>query len=241
MRDPEPHPWLHPHVLLQVVATALGWLVAVDLVACSGSCRCGPAPVRGSATVSVVNTTSAPPTVYVSLTRNSQVQGFPPFCYEDAGAPCSFPLGPDAGQVLPIGTSFFNATFSFGAAPACNVTVGEVTVNTDNGQDTTDISEVNGYGGKMEIDVSSPDGGTTVVGPATGGASDQTAFGLYPSGCDICVARQSPPCGITPCGSSPNDGGQGCGCKSGGQYDPTVPCQYNPVPPGQSYVVALDP
>jgi len=49
--------------------------------------------------------------------------------------------------------------------------------------------------------------------------------GVFPVGCDICVARQQPPCGISPCGSSPNDGGQTCGCHIGGQYNPIVPCQ----------------
>ena len=62
-------------------------------------------------------------------------------------------------------------------------------------------------------------------GPAIPGADNSQVSGVFPYGCDICVARQQPPCGIAPCGSSPNDGGQACGCKTGGQYNPTMPCQ----------------
>jgi hypothetical protein len=225
---------------------------AALLLVCLAGCRSGcdfscspssggdaaPAPAAG-ASVAVVNATKTATTAYVSFAADSAVRSFP-FCAPDGGNPCSFPLGPSALQALPTGGAYLNITLSFGAPPSCNVTVAEVTVNAA-GQDTTDVSLVNGYNAALEVDVVGPDGGKLPrVGPPLGPAGNERVFGVYPLGCDICVARTPPvPCGIPACGSSPNDGGQGCGCKSGGQYDPAVPCQYNPVPKGASYSVVL--
>ena len=56
-----------------------------------------------------------------------------------------------------------------------------------------------------------------VLGPPVGPTGNEKVFGVFPFGCDICVARHSPPCGIKP-GKE--------GCKTGSQYKPDVPCQY---------------
>ncbi len=203
-----------------------------------------PGTSGAHASVSVANRTQAPTTVYVSFAADSQVRSFD-FCAPVGSSPCSFPLAASATQVLPS-TTYLNVTMAFGAAPSCGQTEAEVTVNTPSpGQDTADVSLVNGYSNRVEIDVFDVavtlDSGITHLGPPSGATGNETVYGLFPNGCDICVARQKPPCpGQSPCGSSPNDGGQGCGCKTGGQYDPAVPCQYG-GPHDQTYVVALVP
>jgi hypothetical protein len=55
-----------------------------------------------------------------------------------------------------------------------------------------------------------------MAGPPAGASGNESVLGIFPYGCDICVARQAPPCGI-PTGSD--------GCKTGTQSNPAVPCQ----------------
>ena len=61
------------------------------------------------------------------------------------------------------------------------------------------------------------DAGTTTLGPPKGMLGNSKLLGVFPLGCDICVARQSPPCGMKP-GTD--------GCKGGTQSNPDVPCQF---------------
>jgi hypothetical protein len=56
-----------------------------------------------------------------------------------------------------------------------------------------------------------------LLGPPKGKDGNEKVLGLFPYGCDVCVARVSPPCGI-PKGR--------IGCKHGTQYKPDVVCQY---------------
>lgn len=211
------------------------------MAAAIAGCHCHPAPPPAPptlATLAIANRTPTPTTVFVSFAADSQVRTLS-FCKPDGGNPCSFPLAQGATQPVAF-SAYLNITLAFGAPPSCGTTAAEVTLNTPSGgQDTTDVSLVDGYSNKIEIDVTGS-GGAQTLGPPSGKTGNEGVFGVFPSGCDICVARQKPPCGITPCGSSPNDGGQECGCKRGGQYAPSVPCQYG-APHGQSYVVALMP
>jgi hypothetical protein len=201
--------------------------------------------------VIVQNATDASTVVDLSIGSDSVVQPSSwPFCGVDAGLVCSFTLAPSSSQSLPTGGSYLNVSVAFNGPVGCGLdggqgsTLGEVTANNTNGYGTADVSLVNGYSNEVEILISpGPDGGTWTLVPAADGGNTQ-ALGVYPFGCDICVARQAPtPCGIASCGSSPDDGGQGCGCKLGGQYAPAVPCQitYQQADAGSIVVVALVP
>lgn len=208
------------------------WPLALPILALT-SCRGCPPPGAADASVdassgsiaSVANLTATPTTVYVSFGANSKIGPADwPFC-GDAGG-CSFPLAVGGAQPLPSFGRALNVTLSFDQAPGCGVTLAELNLNIPGwSQDTANISLVNGQSNDVQIFVSGPSGDAS-LGPTVDG-SNAGIFGVYPAGCDICVARQSPPCGIGPCGSSPNDGGQGCGCQAGSQYDPAVPCQYS--------------
>jgi hypothetical protein len=184
--------------------------------------------------VRVTNRTASPTTVYASFGADSKVTSFP-FCGDSGG--CSFNLAPNASQDLPTGGVYLNVTLAFDQAPGCNVTLGEINVSNPGwNEDTANISLVNGWSNNVEIDVGGSDAGI-VLGPTKGPNGNESVFGVYPNGCDICVAKQSPPCGIAPCGS-PDGSPARCGCKSGSQYAPTVPCQAS-FARGQDVVLAL--
>jgi hypothetical protein len=223
-------------------------LIALLVLLASCTRSCPPAPQAdgspGNADagtyshVRVANRTGTPTTAYVSFGADSKVTTFP-FC-GDAGG-CSFNLAAGASQDLPTGGAYLNITLSFDQAVGCKVSLGEVNVNNPAwNEDTANISLVNGWSNDLEITSSLPDASADaaiVLGPTKGPNGNETVFGVYPNGCDICVAKQSPPCGITPCGSP--DGSPGiCGCKAGTQYAPTVPCQAS-FARGQDITLAL--
>ena len=155
-----------------------------------------------------------------------------PFCV-GGGLNCSFPLGKRMVKNLPLSGNYLNATFSFGAAVACGITKAEVNVNNPGWYDTLDVSLVDGFSNKISISATSYGRKPVVLGPPNGKDGNEKVFGLFPYGCDICVARQSPPCSI-PHGSA--------GCKGGTQYKPDVVCQYQGPQKtgGQKIVVRLE-
>ena len=190
----------------------------------------GPAAPDGApySIVRVENRTKRAATVFASFGAGTVVTqaDWAAFCAPlDADAGCSFPLAPEGKQDLPTGGKFLNATLSFGAYPACAVSLGEVDVSNPSWvQDTANISLVNGWNKDIAIEVTTPGDGGILLGPTRGPRDNGKVFGVYPSGCDICVARQNPPCGFSPCGS-PDGSPSSCGCKGGTQYNPEVPCQ----------------
>lgn len=190
-------------------------LALTILVTATSSCRCPkpPAPKSGTSTLSVGNDTDGDTVVYIAFGANSIVLPASwSFCTATSNLTCNFALGAHQSKDLPLGGQFLNATMSFGAAVGCGSTKAEMTLNNPAWYDVADVSLVDGYSNRVAIDV-----GGTKLGPPLGRDGNEKVFGLFPYGCDICVARQSPPCGI-PAGGS--------GCKAGTQYAPDVPCQY---------------
>ena len=182
-----------------------------------------------ASTLAVANDTDRPVFVFVSFGANSVVlpasTGWS-FCKATAALNCSFGLGPKNKLEMPLGGKYLNATFSFEKPVGCETTKAEININNPQWYDVVDISLVDGWNKIVSID-----GASKPIGPvlATG---NEKAFGVYPNGCDICVARQSPPCGMKP-GKD--------GCKGGTQYAPDVPCQYQgpTMGGGGAYTVRL--
>ena len=170
----------------------------------------------------VLNDTDAPSVVHVAFGSDSVVghETWKHFCV-GSGLTCQFHLGKHESRVLPLGGQYLNATMAFDATPSCGSTKAEVNVNNPTWYDVVDVSLVDGYSNKIKMTAVEPavDAGpvSTTLGPPNGATGNEKVFGVYPMGCDICVARQSPPCGIKK-GTS--------GCKTGSQYKPDVPCQY---------------
>lgn len=166
--------------------------------------------------VAVSNTTNKDTVVFFSFGADSAVLPTAwPFCTSPNKLNCNFPLKAGASKVLPS-AGYLNVTVTFGAQVACGTTKAELNVNNPKWYDTADISLVDGYSNDVVIDFDDANGNKR-LGPVISKSGNEKNFGVFPLGCDICVARQSPPCGIKP-GSD--------GCKKGTQFSPTVPCQY---------------
>lgn len=173
-------------------------------------------PSLNARTAAVENATDKDVIVFLSFAPSSVVTASSfSFCAVDGGLNCTFPLKAHETRDLPLGGKYLNLTVSFGQQ-GCPSTEAEMTLNNAGGYDTTDVSLVNGFTNYIEV-VVDEDAGRRVLGPPRGADDNEKLDGIYPFGCDICVARQNPPCGFD-AGSS--------GCKEGTQYDPHPPCQY---------------
>jgi len=155
--------------------------------------------------------------VYVNFGADSKITASDwSFCVgEDLN--CNFSLKGYKTKTMPNPNGeYLNATFSFGKPVGCGVTKAEVNLNNPKWYDTFDISLVDGYSNDIQMVYTPLTGQSQTLGPPKGKDGNEKVYGLFPYGCDICVARQNPPCGIR----TGKDG-----CKKGTQYDPDVPCQ----------------
>lgn len=186
----------------------------------------------GKSTLMIENASAAETTVYIAFGADSVVLPAAwPICVASAKLNCSFTLFSKASQNMPLKGKYLNATISFGAPVTCNTTKAEVNLNNPKWYDTSDVSLVDGFSNEIEIEIKGSDD-SKKLGPPVGKTGNEKVFGLFPLGCDICTARQSPPCGMKP-GKN--------GCKSGTQYKPDVPCQYQgpTMGGGSAYKVVL--
>lgn len=204
-----------PIALVALFALAIPALIAIGL------------PQKASATF--VNKTGRPVLVYVAFGADSAVTSFP-FCTSTGRLGCRFPLGIDGTAELPLGGKYLNATFSVNGTVTCGMTKIELNLNNPAWYDIADISLVDGFSARVAL-VATDSSGTHELGPVVSATGNEKAFGVYPYGCDICVARSAPPCDI-PKGRE--------GCKAGpDQYHPAVPCQYQGTKKGGGSAVAV--
>jgi hypothetical protein len=180
-----------------------------------------PTPPTATGTqVTVTNKQAVASTVYFSFGADSKIKAtdWSSFCTVTSTLNCNFSLSTGT-QALPNPQGqYLNVTLAFGAPVGCNATKAELNVNNPNWYDTYDVSLVDGYSNKVEIDYTPlTNKAATKLGPPNGQTGNEKVEGVFPYGCDICVARQNPPCGIAK-GTN--------GCKTGTQYKPDVPCQY---------------
>ena len=169
-------------------------------------------------TLNIANDTANSTKVFLAFGSDSVVlpsSAGMEFC-SGSGLTCSFVLAKHATKNVPLAGKYLNATVSFDAPVTCGVTKAELNLNNEAWFDTLDVSLVDGFSNLVAIDAVSSAGSVT-LGPPNGVAGNEKVFGLFPNGCDICTARQTPPCGMTP-GTD--------GCKTGTQYKPDVPCQW---------------
>lgn len=182
-------------------------------------------------TLGIVNPTTTAHRVFVAFGADSAVSAinWSGFC-AGVGLNCVFNL-PAKGQVaLPLAGAYLNATLSVDRPVTCRTTKVELNLNNPAWYDTTDISLVDGFNVGVKVNVTSAAGQSKTLGPVTGPAGNEKNYGVFPNGCDICVARQRPPCGLVP-GRT--------GCKAGTQYAPAVPCQHQGATMGGGGTVAI--
>jgi len=162
-----------------------------------------------SRALSIINVGPAT-TVSIAFGSDSAVgpSAFP--CVDFGRLTCSFPIA--SKQTLDLSFSgYLNATFAFSSSVGCGSTKAELNVSNPVWYDIADVSLVDGFSVPVMVEVESfAFGAWRAVG-------NERTFGVYPSGCDICVSAQKPSCDH-PAGSE--------GCKDGTQYAPDVPCQW---------------
>ncbi|KKK70481.1 hypothetical protein LCGC14_2923560 [marine sediment metagenome] len=147
-----------------------------------------------STTLSVSNGTRRTITVYVAFGSDSKIATDDwPFC-SGSELSCSFSL---TGQRSLPANNYLNATLSFGKPVSCGVTKAEVNINNPSWYDTLDVSLVDGFSNSVKITATPTTGNPVILGPPMSQTGNQKMLGVFPYGCDICVERQNPPCGIT--------------------------------------------
>ena len=187
--------------------------------------------------VVIENKTTKATHVYVSFGADSVVQAkdWEKFCTVRAPLNCDFEMNPLSSQLVPGRGKYLNATISYDGQ-GCGATKAEVNVSNPKWYNILDVSLVDGYSNKVKITNTELSGKVTVIGPPAGQTGNENIMGVFPYGCDICVAQQHPPCGIVPGGP---------GCHSGTQYAPVPVCQWQGPKMGPSedskIVVALVP
>jgi hypothetical protein len=140
---------------------------------------------------------------------------------------CGFDLGPNEQKEI-TNPSFkkLSMSLAFNKFVGCGATKAELTVNW-NTDDNFDVSCVDGFNEKIAM-IFTPESGKQVkLGPPNGLTGNESIYGVFPYGCDICAGRLGPQkaCGPYPPGNS--------GCKSGTEHKPSVICQYSLNHPGE--------
>jgi hypothetical protein len=184
----------------------------------SGAPSALPREAASPSTLVVRNESDAVTTVFIAFGSDSYATArfWPWLCqFPHQVFQCSFQLQAHHEQELPIDGKYLNATLAFGDPVGCGATKAELNINNPKWYDIADVSLVDGYSNDIQIEAAG-----TILGPPSTEALNEKVFGLYPIGCDVCVARQNPPCGTGVPGSV-------AGCKRGpDQYHPDVPCQW---------------
>ena len=87
-------------------------------------------------------------------------------------------------------------SLAFNAPVACGSTKAEITVNNPAFCDNADVSVVDGFNERIQIDVDGrPMGQVVKLGPPLGKLGNQQVFGVFPFACTICAGIVNPPCG----------------------------------------------
>ncbi len=169
-------------------------------------------------TVKITNQQSSPATININFAANSAINAEDlSFCKSAAKLNCSFTLAGKKSREIPNPQfEYLNMTLAFNQPVTCGSTKAEVSANNPNWFDVEDVSVVDGFNEKIQINVTPTNGKTTVLGPPVGKLGNQAVFGVFPFGCTTCVDVANAPCG---------DAGKSQ-CKTGTESNPSVKCQY---------------
>lgn len=145
---------------------------------------------------------------------------------------CRFDVPPNGGKVEIPNPSYkyVNFAIAFKSDVGCGSTKAEGTINNPGWYDVMDVSLVDGFNEKIQMNVTPTGGKTVVLGPPKGKTGNERVYGVFPVGCDVCAEKRNPPCGI----SKGRDG-----CKGGTEYKPDVICQYQENAPAGTVEVIL--
>jgi hypothetical protein len=168
--------------------------------------------------VRITNQQGTPAEVYINFAADSMLKPTDlPFCRVTGPLNCQFTLAAHRSQEVPNPQAkYLNMALAFNAQVTCGSTKAEVLVNNPNWFDILDVSVVDGFNEKIQINLTSTGGNRTQLGPPVGRLGNQKVFGVFPYACTICAGIKNAPCGEA-------GGGE---CKLGTESKPDVPCQY---------------
>src|SRR5262245_4932293 len=206
-------------VLARLGAVSAGLVVLAG--ASAGNLLLGPAPPPAHAknkTVRHTNPPGAPGTGHTSFAAESVLKPSDlPFCTVTGPLNCEFTLAANSSQDVPNPQArYLNMALAFTAPVTCGSTKAEVIVNNPSWYDVLDVSVVDGFNEKIQMNVTPTGGQMTQLGPPVGQLGNQKVFGVFPYACTICAGIKNAPCG---------DAGAGQ-CKGGTESRPDVLCQY---------------
>jgi hypothetical protein len=183
--------------------------------------------------VRITNKQSAPARVYINFAADSVLKPTDlPFCEVTGPLNCQFTLAANSSQDIPNPQAkYLNMALSFSAPVTCGSTKAEVLVNNPKWFDILDVSVVDGFNEKIQMNLTPTGGNVTQLGPPVGKLGNQKVFGVFPYACTICAGIKNSPCG---------DAGKG-ECKLGTESNPDVPCQYQMNEPNGLVEVLLLP
>jgi hypothetical protein len=190
--------------------------------------------------VILVNNTSGAVTVYISFGADSAIKSntLPGFCVDDdpkLHLKCHLSLSPGALEIPNPSFLYLNIAVTFNGEVGCGTTKAELTANHPSWYDNMDVSEVDGFSNKVELNAISVNIGTQKLGPARGLTGNKQLLGVYPYKCTICTDLGSPePCPKLPPGNKQE-------CKLGTENNPQPPCHYQMNDPDGTIKVILQP
>jgi|GEM_PF-1399135 len=175
-------------------------------------------PQNKKKTVKLTNRKDSPVIAYINFGADSQIQAndLGGFCTATGKLNCNLTLQANTSVLLPNSSyKYLNMALAFNKPVTCGSTKAEVIANNPNWFDILDVSVVDGFNEKIQMNVTS--GGRTVqLGPPVGKTGNRNVFGVFPYGCTICAGIKDAPCG---------DAGTG-ECKGGTESKPDSLCQY---------------
>ena len=191
------------------------WLIALVLtLQVSGAAEAADK----NKTVRITNRQGTQAQVYINFAPDSVLKPADVPLFKVTGPlNCEFTLAANSSLDIPNPQAkYLNMALAFNAQVACGSTKAEVLVNNPNWFDILDVSVVDGFNEKIQINLTPTGGSTTQLGPPVGKLGNQKVLGVFPYGCTICAGIKNAPCG---------DAGGG-ECKSGSESKPDVLCQH---------------
>jgi hypothetical protein len=188
-------------------------------------------------TVTIRNTQNQPAKVYINFGADSAFNSNDlSFCDPQTKTPlnCQFTMPALSPQAIPNPAfKYINMTVSFNQPVACGSTKAEMVVNNPNFCDVFDVSVVDGFNEKIQLELDSrPVGQVVTLGPPVGQLGNQNVFGVFPFGCTICAGILNPPCGD----AGPRE------CHAGTESNPQPVCQFQVNQPnGDVQIILLPP
>ena len=183
----------------------------------------------------LVNNQSSAADVFINFSDISAINATNLAGFCDSTSPplnCHLKLAGNSSKVLPNPDfKYVNMALAFNSQVTCGATKAEVIANNPAWCDIEDVSVVDGFNNKIEIDAIGAGGGTERLGPPNGVSGNQNLFGVYPFACTQCAAILNAPCGTNGVGE----------CHPGTESAPIPPCQYQMESPDGKIQIILQP